>query len=297
MRDAVKLGLGSAQFGLDYGVSNREGMTSEDEVRRILGLASGRGVKVIDTARAYGRSQEVLGRCLPPAHGFDIVTKIAPMRTASISRDQLAGLAAQFEQSLTMLRQERVYGLLAHHAGDVLAEGGEGVVDALRALQARGLVNKIGVSVYDARELDCVLARWTPDIVQLPLSVLDQRLIASGHVAQIARLGVEIHVRSVFLQGLLLMAPQAIPAPLQGAARGVAEFQAFAAAGGCSPAGAALQFAAALPGVRAVLAGVNNAAQLEELLDYGSCAADTFAMARFALTDEALLNPARWRLQ
>jgi len=133
--------------------------------------------------------------------------------------------------------------------------------------------------------------------------VLDQRLIASGHVAQLARLGVEIHVRSVFLQGLLLMAPEAIPAPLQGAARSVAEFQAFAAAGGCSPASAALQFGAALPGVRAVLAGVNNAAQLDELLDYGSCAVDAAAgldgaaMARFALADETLLNPAQWRLQ
>jgi len=293
----VKLGLGTAQFGLDYGVSNRGGMTPEDEVRRVLGLAAGRGVTVIDTARAYGRSQEVLGRCLPPGHGFDIVTKIAPLRTALVTAQQAAGIAGEFKQSLALLRQERVYGLLAHHAGDVLADGGEGVVEAMRGLQTRGLAGKIGVSVYDARELDGVLARWTPDIVQLPLSVLDQRLIASGHVAQLARLGVEIHVRSVFLQGLLLMAPGAIPAPLRGAARAVAEFQAFAAAGGCSAAGAALQFAAALPGVRAVLAGVNDAAQLNELLDYASCAVDTTAMARFALADEALLNPARWRLQ
>ena len=103
-----------------------------------------------------------------------------------------------------------VYGLLAHHADDLLVPGGRRVFEEMQRLLEEGLVRKIGVSVYSGQQIDSILELYTPDIVQLPLNLFDQRLLESGHLEKLKRRGVEIHARSVFLQGLLLIEPDQV---------------------------------------------------------------------------------------
>src|SRR5437667_1392801 len=112
----MRLGLGSAQFGFDYGISNQSGRPSEREVAAILALAAKIGVEVIDTAAAYGESEDVLGRVLWPGHPFHVITKTVPIRSERILKADITSVRTSFLRSLERLRLDRVYGLLVHHS-------------------------------------------------------------------------------------------------------------------------------------------------------------------------------------
>jgi aryl-alcohol dehydrogenase-like predicted oxidoreductase len=207
----MQLGLGTVQFGGDYGVSNPGGRTPPDEVARILALAEREDIGLLDTAALYGDSEAVLGGALRRGHKFRIVSKTLKFDAARISQADASALRAGFENSLRRLRQDRLYGLLVHAAADLLRPGGELLWAALNELKREGLVEKIGVSVYTGEDIEAILLRFRPDLVQLPLSVLDQRLIAGGQLARLKAQAVEIHARSIFLQGLLLMEDAELP--------------------------------------------------------------------------------------
>lgn len=295
----MRLGLGTVQFGLDYGISNAGGRTPEDEVRRILDLAAARGVDVLDTAAAYGDAEAVLGRCLPPDHGFSIVTKTLPCgRYASDeggpTAEAVARIEERFMQSLRLLGVDGVDTLLAHHAADLTRPGGERLIGLLEDLRARGLTRRIGVSVYDAAEIEAVLERFTPQVVQLPLSVLDQRLASGGQLARLKALGVEIHVRSVFLQGLALMDPEAAPEHFEPVRHRLRGYRDFLDARGLSPVQGAFAYVRSLAEPDVILVGVNDAAQLAANVDDFQAAPADLDMAAFAMDEPRFVNPFLW---
>ncbi|HXI60358.1 MAG TPA: aldo/keto reductase, partial [Polyangia bacterium] len=161
----MKLGLGTAQFGLDYGIANAVGKTPLEEVRRILSEAERAGVRLVDTACLYGDSEEALGRSLPAKHEFRIVTK-TPKFPAGFGATEARTLQETFAGSLQKLGVPRVYALLAHQADDLLGADGDRFMDALLALKDRGLVAKVGASVYTPAQVDGLLARGRIDVVQ-----------------------------------------------------------------------------------------------------------------------------------
>ena len=186
-----KIALGTVQFGLDYGISNLDGKTSIEEVSKILDTAFNRGLSILDTAQAYGDSETVLGA----SHGnrFKIITKINPA-------NEDIGTAEQFvEKSLQKLKIEKLYGMLFHSATSAIQN--PRIVSELRGLQEKGIIEKLGFSVYTPHELEQLINLYgQPDIIQVPYSHLDQRF---EKIAQVLHLkGVEIHTRSTFLQGL-----------------------------------------------------------------------------------------------
>ena len=266
MTSPAVLGLGTAQFGGPYGVSNVRGKPTEAEVRHILAVAGQRGVQVLDTAPAYGDSEEVLGRALAPGHSFRIVTKTPTAADSAGAGGVAQAVSDSLQRTLRHLRQPAVDGLIVHNARQVLEESGGSLIEAMLEQKARGRVRAIGVSVYEAEQVDRVLDVFTPDLVQLPLNALDQRLLRSGHIRALAAAGIEIHVRSVFLQGLLLMAPEQMPPHLATAAPFVSAFRHAAAQQGVSLVAAALGFVRGVPGVGTILAGVTALAELEQVL-------------------------------
>lgn len=284
------LGLGTVQFGLPYGVSNRNGKPDEAEVQRILAAAAAAGVRVLDTAPSYGDSEAVLGRALPPSHSFRIVTKTAAAETNAA--DIAAAVSRSVRQSRDRLRCDRIDGLLVHHAGEILGERGPALIDALLAEKASGRVRAIGVSVYDAEQIDRLLDLFVPDIVQLPISALDQRLVHSGHIAALADAGVELHARSVFLQGVMLMEPGAVPDRLSEIRPFLEDFRHAARAANLSPLAAALGFVATLPQISVVLCGITSTGELQQLCEAWSGArAVSFAPRN---PPPAILDPRAW---
>lgn len=291
----MRLGLGTVQFGLDYGVSNKGGRTPLPEAERILALAAANGIEVLDTAALYGDSEALLGEAIPAKHSFRIVTKSPSFKAAAISAADTRQLSSVFHRSLERLRQDRVYCLLIHHADDLLVPGGIRLVEEMQRLVEQGLVDKIGVSVYDGRQIDRVLDLFTPDIVQLPVNIFDQRLVECGRIAQLAQLGIEVHARSIFLQGLLLMSVREIPDFLSPFASHFQRYTSFLEENRFSPLEAALCFIKSVIGVHTAIVGVCSVRELEQIL--GIFEGPTVTSVDFrslSTTDERLVNPSLW---
>ena len=293
MAERRKLGLGTVQFGLAYGVANTGGQVGPSQVEQILACAAKAGIGVVDTAAAYGESESVLGRCLPPAFDFRIVTKTLPLRVPRVDAEDLAKVERAFESSLQRLRQPRVDALLVHHAEDLLVPGGESLYARLGDWRDAGLVNRIGVSIYDRRQLDQLLERYTFDLVQLPVNVFDQRLLRDGTLSLLQQRGIEVHARSVLLQGLLMMEPGRLPAHFGELSAHCERYDRVLKTAGVSRLSAALGFVANLPEVAVTLIGVDSVRHLEECIaafDQGS----NPDLSSFAVDQPALVDPRRW---
>jgi aryl-alcohol dehydrogenase-like predicted oxidoreductase len=290
----LRLGLGTAQFGFPYGISNSLGKPAPEEVKRIIDVARLGGIKIIDTAHDYGDSEAVIGRCLDKHSQFNIVTKSLPLRKSCVTSEDVDHVLAAFHLSLDRLRQPAVYALLAHNAGDLLVKDGGQLMDALSTLKTNGLVQKVGVSVYDQIELDAVLERFDVDIVQIPFNVLDQRLLMSGSLARLKHAGVEVHARSVFLQGLLLMEPDSLGKHFLAAQSPIRRLRDFARERGRTLLETALRFVAERKEIDCAIIGVSRHEELHEIFAafQGEDMAEDYS--GFAINDESILNPARW---
>lgn len=291
----MKLALGTVQFGIDYGLTNHSGRTEPEEALRILDAAREAGIGLLDTASLYGCAEQVLGQCGATDAGWRIVTKTIQFKQDSIGAADAHACRQALEASFRQLRAASVYGVLVHHAPDLLAPGGERIWEILRQFQQQGRISRIGVSAYDGAVLARVLDRYEIGLVQLPMNVLDQRLQADGTLAQLKQRGVEVHVRSAFLQGLLLSEPSTLPpffAPLQ--AR-LAAFGRAAQDTGMSRAGLALAWLRANPCVDQIVIGVNHAGQLHDSVRaYHESLPPDVDFSAFRCDDAALVDPSRW---
>lgn len=287
--DTTKLGLGTVQFGLDYGISNKAGQVAGDTVDNILGYARRVGIEVLDTAAAYGDSEAVLGANRAAEQGFRIVTKIPP----DVDPNDLPALV---RASLQRLDTERVYGLLAHRSSDLLGMNGGVVWQQMEALRERGLVERIGVSVYTGEEIDRLLERFPLEIVQLPINLFDQRLIQGGQLQRLHAAGVEIHARSVFLQGLILMDPEQLPPGLSAAVGPLTCLREALAGYALTALQAALRFVLQRTEIDTVLVGVTSEEQFRQIVEAARqpLLPTGFDSGQWAIDDPMILNPSLW---
>ena len=272
-----KLVLGTVQFGLQYGV-NSAGRPSEDAVRAILAAARSGGIDTLDTSSAYGNAEEVLGRCADAS--FRIVSKYPKGETP---------VKPMFEGSLARLGVKSLYGYLLHHF-EVFREN-PAVWEEFQSLKADGLVQKIGFSLYEPAELDFILAKGVPfDLLQLPFNILDRKFLP--YMEKLHAEGVEIHVRSTFLQGLFFMDRNALPQKLQPLRRSLLELDAYAREKGLSMAELALNYNLQQPCIDGVLIGVDNLAQLQANLQ---SVKDVPVNINIDVEEKDLLNPVNWK--
>ena len=177
--------LGSAQFGLDYGISNTKGISSEDEVVKILQYANSAGIDTIDSASQYGKSESVIGRCVDQNSNWNIITKTPSFKGGSINTSDATHLSDKFKLSLENLNLKKNYGLLIHSCDDLFKPGGDLLFREMEKLKSKGLVSNIGVSLYTSNQIDNILDRYNVDIIQLPINILDQNLYTNGWLKKI----------------------------------------------------------------------------------------------------------------
>lgn len=194
-----KLGIGTVQFGMPYGISNKAGQTSPSEVTAIFNLARNQKIKLLDSASAYGNSEEVLGK--NNLEGFNVISKfLPPLKGECIS--------SQLDQSLLRLNLPSLYGYLAH--GPLELQKHPEQWKELLDLKQKGKVNKIGFSLNHPEELEVLLnSGMIPDIVQAPFNYFDTRF--KPQLIDLKKNGCEIHTRSTFLQGLFFLNPVVLP--------------------------------------------------------------------------------------
>ncbi len=284
---SARLALGTAQFGGVYGIANQSGRVAQDEIGRILALARGHGLNTLDTAIAYGDSELALGQAGVGA--WNIVTKLPAMPPGCT--DIVGWVQASLRGSLERLRIERVHGLLLHRPAQLLGSEGKMLAQALTDVQDQGLVAKIGVSIYAPEELNQLMGIMPIGIVQAPMNILDSRMIDSGWADRLRASGVELHVRSAFLQGLLLM--DEWPAKFARWTDIRNMWMQWLQATGQTPVQACLNYVFSIDQVDQVVIGVDSEWQLREILAAPSDLLPAMPVWPRPL-DPVLLNPARW---
>ncbi len=285
----MKLALGTVQFGLDYGVANTSGRIALEEAKSILQLASESGMDTLDTAIAYGDSEAVLGQL--SVQPWNVVSKLPGV--PEDCGDVALWVRQQVQGSLSRLGVSRLYGLLLHRPGQLLEKTGPALYEALQSLKVDGVVCKTGISVYGLAELDALFDKYHFELIQAPFNILDRGLVESGWAARLKSAGVEIHTRSAFLQGLLLMSSEQRPSKFDRWQFIWQEWTRWLQDSGLTPLQACLQYAVSHPNIDRVVVGVDTSAQLKEIIR----AADgkLASLPSFApLLDERLVNPAVW---
>lgn len=273
-----KLVLGTVQFGLQYGV-NSAGRPSEEAVKSILKEAAKGGISTLDTSSAYGNSEEILGECVTPEENFRIVSKYPKGETP---------VKEMFNASLKRLKVDFLYGYLLHHFE--VYKNNPKVWDEFIALKNLGKVKKIGFSLYTPEELEFILDNKSPfDLIQVPFNIFDKKFLP--YMKELHDKGVEIHVRSTFLQGLFFKDRNALPEKLKPMKKYLLQLDEFSKASGLSISEIALNYNLGNPYIDGVLIGVDNVAQLRNnLVSVKDCIIDF----EINVKEKDLLNPVNW---
>lgn len=284
----ASLGLGSTQFGRDYGISNPRGRTGEDEVRQILRLAADCGIRTIDVAPYDGDAERILGRCWPFPSPFK-----PQVRTLRVEKG-LDWVEARLRRSVEHMGLARAQVALIDAAEDLMGPQGDALWARLEKLKAEGLFSRIGISATLADQPVGLARRFKPDMMQLPCSLLDQRPARGGEIEALAGLGVEVQLRSVFLQGLLFVPREDLPPNLAPVGPQLSRVRRHLAETGTDPLHAALSYALGLEGVSSVIVGVASAAELRAVIAASVRPRPDIDWARLAIEDEVALDPDLW---
>jgi aryl-alcohol dehydrogenase-like predicted oxidoreductase len=255
----ARLVLGTAQFGSAYGITNAIGRLPDEGVREILATARRGGIDTFDTAADYGDSQSRLGALGAP--GGRYLTKFSFGENEPDADTLFAG-------SARTLGSDVLAGVMFHLVSDLADERAPRAIAVLTEAVSEGAIDRAGVSIYDEDDLELALSTF-PDLglLQLPGSIVDGRLLANPRIAELHDHGVEIYVRSAFLQGVLLAGEDSVPSFLSGlvpAIRGLAE---RARREGTTPLALALGFLRDAPVVDGVVVGATTTGELTGILD------------------------------
>jgi aryl-alcohol dehydrogenase-like predicted oxidoreductase len=293
-----KLVLGTVQLGMPYGINNTHGQPSNADALAILQTAHAAGIRTLDTADAYGTATAIIGEfhatCSEP---FRIITKFH-------AADNVA-LAEKARETCSLLRVQRLACYQYHRFSDIQAFAA--VQDDLQCLKEQGLVERVGASVYTNEELQAASAMPFVDVIQLPFNLLDNHRLRGEFMREAKEQGKELHVRSVFLQGLLFKPLSEIPKGLQPLVPALERLHSIAKEYNLDMAALALNYVLHHPLVDAVLVGVERVEQLEQLLSSVLLPSDalfltlhdaTTAIEAITLTEPhvlKLLNPVHWQ--
>ena len=291
-----QLCLGTAQFGLAYGVTNASGQVPEDAVAPILNQAMEAGISWLDTAQAYGNAEEVLGRQLPGSNRFRLISKLPAQQQNEFSAQDAVAWEQAVGDSCRRLGVRNLDALLLHAPADLSKPGGQHLEAWLLDLRKRGVVQRVGMSIYSAKDLDGVNPALL-DLVQVPISLFDQRLLQDGTLTRLRAHGTAIHARSVYLQGLLLTPSEEWPSWATPEVRSHHKaLESLAEQRGCRLIDLALGFVRDQADLEAVVVGVCNSQELKDLCDAWSRISpwQKEEWRSWSLEDRTILDPRLW---
>jgi len=286
-----KLALGTAQFGSKYGVANQSGQIKFSDAEKILKLAKNSNIDLIDTAIGYGNSQKIIGEI--GITDFRLVSKLFDL--PKNCDDVNSWVEEKVKSSLKHLGVKSLYGLLVHRSENLLGNPGKKLIKALNSLKFNGLVKKIGISIYDPLELDQVMHLTNFDIIQAPLNIVDRRLETSGWLSRLNKFGVEVHTRSTFLQGLLLMKRNKIPKIFDKWQSILDQWLSELEKNNLNAINECLTYPLSLPEISYIIVGVDNFHQLKDLIEISKFQKSNKDWSFMTSNDQMLINPYNWK--
>lgn len=283
---AQKFALGTVQFGINYGISNDLGVPGDSELRRIFDIAFLNGISVLDTAPAYGNAEERIG--VLSENRFKVVTKFVNVTNRQALKDSL-------EQSIKRIKTEQLYAFMAHNSNELISN--PDLWDFLCAERERGRIKKIGYSLYTTDQLEqLLLLEMKPDIVQLPYNLIDRKF--ESYLPELNSYGTEVHIRSVFLQGLFFMDVNNLPPKLQQLKPALNSIHRLCKEMDISITQLALSFVNNNPFIDKILIGVLSCNQLRQNINEinsNKCNIQLMdEINKIEIVDKTILNPANW---
>ena len=252
--------LGGAQLGLPYGILNGGETLSREEVARILDTAVDHGIDSIDTAIAYGQSESIIGET--SQNRFNIISKLPPLPVDVSNVSEW--VHSQVQGSLSRLKCTSLDALLLHRPQDLTGAQGAELYAAIGSLMAEKMIHRFGVSIYSPDDLEGIIGTFDIHVVQAPLNVFDRRIL--GVTDQLSALNIEVHVRSVFLQGVLIANPKNRPQRFEPWSEHFALFDEWVRSSGVSAMACCLGFALQQPGIAKLVIGTTSAESLDEIM-------------------------------
>ena len=263
----AELCLGTVQFGMKYGINNTIGQPSEKDIFTMLDTAIENGIRIVDTARAYGTAEISLGRYFEERKNTDSLRVISKLRPNVIENNEtnIGGVVRrELEETLQRLHISHLDGYLLHTPEYIYRSE---IVQALRSIKKEGLVDHIGVSIYELEEGYAAIKSEEIDYIQLPYSILDQRGMREGFIREAKQAGVTIFTRSAFLQGLFMMEYTRIPQYLKNVIPYLEKFERLLQEYKVEKVDALIQFVLQEKGVDYLVFGVDTKEQLLQDID------------------------------
>jgi aryl-alcohol dehydrogenase-like predicted oxidoreductase len=252
--------LGGAQLGLPYGILNGGETLSREEVARILDTAVDHGIDSIDTAIAYGQSESIIGET--SQNRFKIISKLPPLPVDISNVSEW--VHSQVQGSLSRLKCTSLDALLLHRPQDLTGDQGAELYAAIGSLMAEKIIHRFGVSIYSPNDLEGIIGTFDIHIVQAPLNVFDRRILRVTD--QLSALNIEVHARSVFLQGVLIANPKDRPRRFEPWSEHFALFDEWVRSSGVSAMACCLGFALQQPSIAKLVIGTTSAESLNEIM-------------------------------
>jgi len=282
-----KLSLGTVQFGMSYGISNDLGIPDDSELKNIFDIASLNGINILDTAPAYGNAEGRIG--LLSENRFSVVTKFVNVENRQALKDTL-------DESIKRINSEQLYAYMAHNSDELIFK--PDLWDFLSAERDNGRIKKIGYSLYTTDQLEkLLLLEMKPDVVQVPYNLVDRKF--EEYLPELKGYGTEIHVRSVFLQGLFFMDPDSLPEKLKPMKSTLVEINRLCFENNLTVSQLVLSYVNHHPLIDKIVVGVASAKQL--LVNISDIATERLSIdlqdqiKMITVADGALLNPVNWK--
>ncbi|NQT06220.1 MAG: aldo/keto reductase [Candidatus Omnitrophica bacterium] len=296
MKDVItkKLCLGTAQFGFDYGIANVNGKIARNEVFQILEFAHNSGIDTLDTAHSYGESEKTIGDFISGSGlSFNIISKLP-----QLGDNGIAGIESICLETLDRLRRNKIYGYLVHKSSDIAAYK-EGLWSALESMKEKGVIEKIGFSINRVEDLNYLLDnRISFDIIQIPYNLFDQRF--KEKMPKLKEKGIEVHTRSIFLQGLFFIDMDAIEKNFQPAMDSMEKLRNISRESRIPIQALCICFAMLNSSIDKVIIGVDSLEQLKEniaSLEYMDEVKDMHGLLEsIKFHDEEVILPCNWKI-
>lgn len=280
-----KLILGTAQFGLKYGITNKKGKTPLKEIKKIIKLQKKNKINFLDTAQAYNFEKTHKNLNLK---NFNLIIKLNPFQNKKNADKLLINSVMDIKKSLKM---KNIFCLMVHHSKDLLMEDGDKLYKALKYLKDKKITKKIGFSTYGTENIFKILKKFKFDVVQTTFNPFDRRILKNGIYKRLKKKGIEVHVRSIFLQGLLLLKKNKIPNKLRKFENQFKKWNNFVKNTDIKPLDICLNYALS-QNFDKIIVGINNCKQFKQILD---CKSRKIKIPTSISTNKNfLINPYNW---
>ena len=285
----TKIILGSANFGQTYGI--KKNLIKKHEIKKLFNIALKNRIRVIDTSPNYIRSEEIIG--LLNNNRFKIISKIPPKPRNLKRKDIKIWVNQIVKTSLKKLKIKKFECLLLHDANSLLSKNGEEIYRSVRNMKTCTFTKKIGISIYDFGTLDKILKKFRFDLIQVPFNIFDQRLISTGWLERLKKKKIEVHARSIFLQGMLLLRYSQLPNKLKKYSKDWIKWENWLKKNKLNPLQACLSFVFNQKQLDGIVVGCNSKSQFNQILKLKKMKYN-FSLSNLNIKNRKLIDPRQW---